>query len=211
MSYIRTSIGASLLCALFGATVWRTWEKDCSASDAAGIWRDEWGRAVPFSVFSASRTGTIVHGMFCAATAELGNHGLMATCRMRSDSGVSPFASALVSEPSSIAIVGSLFYIPASLLLLLGPGNRSLNRSSDRVATSPLMRSSSSSRAEMGGRSRRLLRRLLRGFVTPLGASMVSCVDVFVPTDRGVSNRLLVWRACGPVGGEMGAVLPRQS
>ena len=52
-SYMRTSIGVSLRCVLLGATVWSTCEKDWRASDDAGIWRDECGRAVPFSVFSA--------------------------------------------------------------------------------------------------------------------------------------------------------------
>jgi hypothetical protein len=55
----------------------------------------------------------------------------------------------------------------------LKPGNRSVKRSSESTPTSPLMRSSSSRRAEIAGRSRRLLlRRLLRGWGTPFGASM---------------------------------------
>jgi hypothetical protein len=79
-SYIRTSIGVSLLCVLFGATFWRTCEKDWSASDNAGIWRDECGRDVPLSVFSAGRTGRMVHGVLWEATTEDGSHGVIATC-----------------------------------------------------------------------------------------------------------------------------------
>lgn len=53
------------------------------------------------------------------------------------------------------------------------PGNSSVNKSSDKTPTSPLRRSSSRRRAEMAGRSRRLLRLLLldllgslNGFIT---------------------------------------------
>lgn len=88
-------------------------------------------------------------------------------------------------------------YLPG--LLLLDAGNRSLNRSSDSTPTSPLMRSSSSSRAEIGGRSRRLLRRFLRGCRTPFGASMVVCRDGAASMDRGVSNRGSVFGACDPL------------
>jgi hypothetical protein len=52
------------------------------------------------------------------------------------------------------------------------PGNKSVKRSSESTPTSPFMRSSSSRRAEIAGRSSRLLRRLLRGWGTPFGASM---------------------------------------
>jgi hypothetical protein len=60
----------------------------------------------------------------------------------------------------------------------LKPGNRSVKRSSDKTPTSPFMRSSSSRRAEMAGRSRRLLRRLLRGCGTPFGASILKAARV---------------------------------
>ena len=148
-------MGASRLCGLFGAALWRTWEKDCSASDEAGMWSDECGRAAPFSAFSARRTGKIVQGGLCEATRGPGSHGVIATCWTRS---LSPFAPAYVSCAS---IVGTLSHIPA--LLPFAAGNRSLNRSSESIPTSPFMRSSSNRRAEIGGRSRRLLRRLLRG------------------------------------------------
>lgn len=153
-------MGVSRLCVLFGATFWRSCEKDCSARDDVGIWIDECGRAVPFSVFSAGRTGKIVHGVFWEATMELGSHGVIATCWTRCESEVSPFAATLVSQFSYTPSTEPSFHIP--VLLLLDPGNRSLNKSSDSTPTSPFMRSSSSNRAEIGGRSRRLLRLLLR-------------------------------------------------
>ena len=152
-------MGVSRLCVLFGAMFWRRCENDWRARDDAGIWRDECGRAVPFSVLSAGRTGRMVQGVFWEATMELGSQGVMATCWTRCESGVSPFVAALVSDFPRTLITNSALHIPA--LLLLDPGNRSLNKSSDSTPTSPLMRSSSSNRAEIGGRSRRLLRRFL--------------------------------------------------
>jgi hypothetical protein len=94
---MRTSIGMSLLCVLFGATFCKTCEKDWSASDDAGIWREECGRAIPFSVFSAGRTGKMVHGVLWEATTDEGSHGVIATCWTRSESCLSPFAAAPVS------------------------------------------------------------------------------------------------------------------
>jgi hypothetical protein len=84
----------------FGASVWRTWEKDCSASEEAGIWRDECGRAVDDASFSAIRTGRIVQGTVWEATTELGSHGVIATCWMRleSESALEPASVRLVSR-----------------------------------------------------------------------------------------------------------------
>jgi hypothetical protein len=86
---MRTSMGVSLRCVRFGARVWSTWEKDCSASDAAGSRRDECGRTVDESSLSAMRTGSMVHGTLWDAVAELGSHGVMATCWTRLVSGES--------------------------------------------------------------------------------------------------------------------------
>ena len=55
----------------------------------------------------------------------------------------------------------------------LAHGNRSAKRSSDSTPTSPFIRSSSRIRAEMAGRSRRLLRRLFRGWSAPFCTSMI--------------------------------------
>ena len=68
---------------MFGAKLWRSCEKDCSASAEAGICRDECGReddvAADASDFSPTRTGRIVQGTFWEATTELGSHGVIAT------------------------------------------------------------------------------------------------------------------------------------
>jgi hypothetical protein len=76
-------MGVSLLWVLFGATLWRTCEKDWSASAEAAICSDECGReddvAADVSELSAIRTGRIVHGVFWEATTEPGSHGVIAT------------------------------------------------------------------------------------------------------------------------------------
>jgi hypothetical protein len=74
-------------------------------------------------------------------------------------------------------------YIPDALK----PGNRSVKRSSESTPTSPFMRSSSSRRAEVAGRSTRRLRRLLRGCGTPFGASIVYLEEI-VSRSRDVSS-----------------------
>lgn len=159
-------MGASRRWVRFGARVYRTWENDCSASEDAGMRSDECGRTVEESSFSAIRTGRMVHGTEWEATTELGSHGVIATCWMRSESNKSPLIPALVNYIHSMP---QSHYIPEALK----PGNRSVKRSSESTPTSPFMRSSSSRRAEIAGRSSRLLRRLLRGWGTPFGASIL--------------------------------------
>lgn len=165
-SCMRTSMGASRRWVRFGARVCRTWEKDCSASEEAGMRSDECGRTVEDSSFSAIRTASMVHGTEWEATTELGSHGVIATCWMRSESGESRLISALVRRVDCIPQSHS---IPDALK----PANRSVKRSSESTPTSPLMPSSSSRRAEIAGPSSRLLRRLLRAWGTPFGASIL--------------------------------------
>jgi len=96
--------------------------------------------------------------MFWEATMELGSHGVMAT-----------YWSLSARETCQLVNhSGAWRCIPVPC----AQGKRSSNRSAERMPTSPFMRSSSSSRAELAGRSRRLLRLLLRGWTVPFCTSI---------------------------------------
>ena len=163
---MRTSIGVSFLRVLWGARLWTSWEKDCMASAETGIWSDECGRVVEDSFFSAGRTGRMVQGTFCDATRALGSHGVMATWCRSLESGRSPFSACDVSPIPIARHVSS--YLSCWI-------QETSQRRDLQTVFQPL---------PSGGRPTVRVRKgpadhgafsvaLLRGWRTPLGASMI--------------------------------------